>query len=192
MPTSLNQTLSWHCLSITPHRQRYWITILITTLSIVIHSFAGLTSDCNGLMASRQLLMVWRSSSLPHRRVILEASSISRKVTVAPNTLDSGDPLFSLGKVDATLALGDAREVRDIFWASRQFYGCRYGWCGLVQQSGDFIDCVIFESYKNGIGDLTKASGYKLELCSISSVCEGDEVSGAGSGALSAYLHTCA
>ena len=58
----------------------------------------------------------------------------------------------------------------------------------MVQQSGDFIDCVIFESYKNGIGDLTKASGYKLELCSISSVCEGDEVSGAGSGALSAYL----
>jgi hypothetical protein len=50
-----------------------------------------------------------------------------RKVKVAPNTLDSGDPLFSLGKVDATLALGDAREVRDIFWASRQFYGCRYG-----------------------------------------------------------------
>jgi hypothetical protein len=46
---------------------------------------------------------------------------------VAPNTLDSGDPLFSLGKVDVTLALGDAREVRDIFWASRQFYGCRYG-----------------------------------------------------------------
>ena len=113
---------------------------------------------------------------------------------MAPNTLDSGDPLFSLGKVDATLALGDAREVRDIFWASRQFYGCRYGRCGLVQESGDFIGSVILGSEKNGIGDLTKASGYRLELCSTMPgvQCKGDEVSGPGSGALSAYLHTCA
>jgi hypothetical protein len=104
---------------------------------------------------------------------------------VAPNTLDSGDPPFSLGKVDAALALSDAKEVRDIFWASRRFYGCRYGRCGLVQESGGFTDSVIFESYKTGIGDLTKASGYGLELCSTMQ-CGGDEVSGAGSGALSA------
>jgi hypothetical protein len=67
----------------------------------------------------------------------------------------------STGKVDATLALGDAREVRDIFWTSRQFYGCRYDRCGLVQESGDFINSVIFGYDKNGIGDLMKASGYR-------------------------------
>jgi hypothetical protein len=61
----------------------------------------------------------------------LEASSISRKVKVGPNSFDSGDPPFSLRKLDAALALGDAREVRDILWTPRQFHGCRYDRCGL-------------------------------------------------------------
>lgn len=51
------------------------------------------------------------------------------------------------------------------------------------------VDSVIFGSDKNGIGDLTKASGYRLELCRTMQ-CEGDKVSGT-TVVVSLSPHTC-